>query len=86
MPRRDDPVTAEEYNTLIDTYNADPTVDNYHKIEYIDCDKRELEDIKNEIKDQLEDNTLTDSQKESLNQALIRQTVFQKYRRWIQMR
>lgn len=66
------PVTAEEYNTLIDTYNADPTVDNYHKIEYIDCDKRELEDIKNEIKDQLEDNTLTDSQKESLNQALIR--------------
>lgn len=30
------PVTAEEYNTLIDTYNADPTVDNYHKIEYID--------------------------------------------------
>lgn len=50
MPRRDDPVTAEEYNTLIDTYNADPTVDNYHKIEYIDCDKRELEDIKTRSK------------------------------------
>lgn len=35
------PVTAKEYNTLIDTYNADPSVDNYHDIPYIEYDKRD---------------------------------------------
>lgn len=34
------PITAKEYNTLIDTYNADPSVDNYHDIDYIEYDKR----------------------------------------------
>lgn len=35
------PITAKEYNTLIDTYNADPSVDNYHDIAYIEYDTRD---------------------------------------------
>ncbi len=38
------PVTVEEYNTLIDTYNADPSVENYHPINYISVDKRVVDD------------------------------------------
>ncbi|MBO5373260.1 MAG: leucine-rich repeat protein [Lachnospiraceae bacterium] len=36
------PITVKEYNTIIDTYNADSTVENYHKISYIEVDKSEL--------------------------------------------
>ena len=36
------PITLGEYNTLIDTYNADDTVNNYHEIKHIPIDKREL--------------------------------------------
>lgn len=36
------PITVEEYNTLIDTYNGDPTVNNYHRIDYIPVDTRIL--------------------------------------------
>ena len=35
------PITAKEYNTLIDTYNSDPSVDNYHDIAYIEYDTRD---------------------------------------------
>lgn len=38
------PITVKEYNTLIDTYNGDPSVNNYHKIDYIPVDKRVLGD------------------------------------------
>lgn len=37
------PITVKEYNTLIDTYNADPGVSNYHKIKYISVDTRKTE-------------------------------------------
>lgn len=29
------PITVKEYNAMIDAYNSDPTVDNWHKIDYI---------------------------------------------------
>ncbi len=84
MPRRMIPVTAEEYNTLIDT-TQDPTVDSIIRLNISIA--IESWKILKQIKDQLEDNTLTDSQKESLNQALIRgEQSFKKYRRWIQIR
>lgn len=38
------PITVEEYNTLIDTYNADPGIDNYHKINYVSLDTRVYDD------------------------------------------
>lgn len=36
------PVTAKEYNRLIETYNSDPTVPNYHQIDFIQLDSREI--------------------------------------------
>ena len=66
------PITAEEYNTLIDTYNADTSVDNYHHIDYIECDKRELEDSIDIIKKALEDETLSDDVKAQLQDNLTR--------------
>ncbi|MBO5302564.1 MAG: leucine-rich repeat protein [Lachnospiraceae bacterium] len=36
------PITVEEYNTIIDTYNSDETVENYHHIDYIEVDTRGL--------------------------------------------
>lgn len=66
------PITAEEYNRLIDTYNADPSVDNYHKIDYIECDKRELEGVIAGIKKKLEDTTLTDETRKNLEDSLLR--------------
>lgn len=38
------PITVEEYNTLIDTYNADPSIDNYHPIDYVSLDTRVYDD------------------------------------------
>ncbi len=49
------PITVKEYNNIIDTYNADPTVNNYHEIDYIPVDKRCLEDILDEINEALKD-------------------------------
>lgn len=60
------PVTADEYNRLIDAYNADSKVENYHEIDYIGVDKRELDDILDEIEKQLEDDGLTEEEKENL--------------------
>jgi len=37
-------ITAEEYNTMIDVYNANPDIPNYHEIEYIKVDTREAQD------------------------------------------
>lgn len=45
------PITAGEYNRLIDTYNADPTVDNYHPIDYIEIDhKAPVKNLKAQLK------------------------------------
>lgn len=64
------PVTAEEYNTLIDTYNADSSVSNYHEIEYISCDKRALEDTVAKIEKKLEDTSLSAEDKDALEKKL----------------
>ena len=66
------PITVEEYNTLIDTYNADSSVDNYHQIDYIECDKRELEDTVNTIKKALEDENISDAVRKELEASLIK--------------
>ncbi len=66
------PITAAEYNTLIDTYNADTTVDNYHPIEYIDCDKRELQDLKETIDAAMADEKVSDEVKEQLADSLTK--------------
>ena len=44
------PITVEEYNALVDTYNADTTVSNYHPIKHIQIDKRALTDKSAELK------------------------------------
>lgn len=44
------PITVEEYNALVDTYNADTTVNNYHPIKHIQIDKRALTDKSAELK------------------------------------
>jgi hypothetical protein len=65
------PITAAEYNEIIDTYNSDPTVDNYHEISYIQMDNRELADSVEEVKEKLEDPTgLTDTQVEALKDSV----------------
>lgn len=66
------PITAEEYNTLINTYNADPTVNNYHPIDYIAVDKRPLEDFIADLEDQLGSEDLSDVQKAALKGRIIR--------------
>lgn len=43
------PITVEEYNTLIDTYNADPEIDNYHEINYVSLDTRIYDDKVQEL-------------------------------------
>ncbi len=48
------PITVKEYNTLIDTYNADPSVDNYHPIDYISVDTRSFEEKAQELKAKLD--------------------------------
>lgn len=62
------PVTADEYNRLIDTYNADSKVENYHEIDYIGVDKRELDDILSQIEEQLKDDDLAEEEKEILEE------------------
>ena len=64
------PVTAAEYNQLIDTYNADPTISNYHKIDYISCDTRELEDTIASMKEKLD--SLSDTEKKNLEDTIAR--------------
>lgn len=49
------PITVKEYNAIIDTYNSDPTVNNYHQIDYIPVDKRCLSDILADINEALKD-------------------------------
>ena len=43
------PITVEEYNALIDTYNADPGIDNYHEINYVSLDTRIYDDKVQEL-------------------------------------
>lgn len=44
------PITVKEYNTMIDTYNADPGITNYHEIKYIPVDTRAYDDKAAELK------------------------------------
>lgn len=44
------PITVKEYNTMIDVYNSDPTVNNYHPLDYIAVDNRELGELSAELK------------------------------------
>ena len=64
------PVTAAEYNQLIDAYNADPTISNYHKIDYISCDIRELEDVIASMKEKLD--SLSGTEKKNLEDTIAR--------------
>jgi len=65
------PITVEEYNTLIDTYNADDSVDNYHDISYIEVDKRELQATMEWIRTALKDTSkFTQAQITELNKIL----------------
>lgn len=49
------PITLKEYNTLVETYNSDPEVENYHPIAYIEVDKRELADTIASLEQALKD-------------------------------
>ncbi len=59
------PITAEEYNTLIDTYNADDTIDNYHPIEYV-VDKSAFNAKRKELKAAAATNDYTKSMKDQM--------------------
>lgn len=43
------PITVEEYNAMIDAYNADPEIDNYHEIKYAPLDTRIYSDKAQEL-------------------------------------
>ncbi len=59
------PITAEEYNTLIDTYNADSSIDNYHPIDYV-TDTSKLKHKKTELKAAAGTNDYTQSMKSQM--------------------
>ena len=65
------PITLKEYNTLIDTYNADSEINNYHEISYIEVDKRELQATVEWIQNALRDTSkLTQAEITELNKIL----------------
>ncbi len=61
------PITVKEYNTMIDTYNADPSIANYHEIKYIPVDTRAYEDKAAELKKAAQSSEYTASAKTQMN-------------------
>ena len=64
------PITVEEYNTLIDTYNADDTVNNWHEIDYIKVDSRRFDTRQAELEKAIAGNDYTDSVKAQMKTIL----------------
>ena len=64
------PITVEEYNTLIDTYNADPSIDNFHQIDYISVDTREYDAKMEELKKAAESSAYSDNVKASMKKMV----------------
>ncbi len=64
------PITVEEYNTLIDTYNADDTVNNWHEIDYIKVDSRRFDTKQAELEKAIAGNEYTDSVKAQMKMVL----------------
>lgn len=61
------PITAEEYNAMIDAYNADPDIYNYHEIEYIAIDTRAYDDKAEELKKAAQSSEYSASTKTQMN-------------------
>lgn len=61
------PITVKEYNTMIDTYNADPGITNYHEIKYIPVDTRAYDDKAAELKKAAQSSEYTASVKTQMN-------------------
>lgn len=66
------PITVKEYNTLINTYNADSSVDNYHPISYISVDKREFSDYLDSLEEKIKNDGLSDELVTALKAKVIR--------------
>ncbi len=64
------PITVKEYNTLIDTYNSDPSVNNYHRINYIPVDTREYDAKVDALKAAVKSDEYTDSMKAQMNKVI----------------
>lgn len=64
------PITVKEYNTLIDTYNSDPSVNNYHKIDYISVDTREFDTKVEALKTAVNSNEYTNTVKAQMNKLI----------------
>lgn len=64
------PITVEEYNTMIDTYNADPSIDNFHKIDYISVDTREYDAKMKELDAASKSNVYSDDVKATMKKML----------------
>lgn len=61
------PITVKEYNTMIDTYNADPSITNYHPIAYIPVDTRAYDDKAAELKNAAQSSAYSASVKAQMN-------------------
>ncbi len=70
------PITVKEYNTLIDTYNADSSVSNYHKIDYISVDSRKFDAKREELKQAAASNDYTDSMKAQMTKLAETEQAF----------
>ncbi len=70
------PITVKEYNTLIDTYNADSSVSNYHKIDYISVDSRKFDAKREELKQAAVSNEYTDSMKAQMTKLAETEQAF----------
>ncbi|MCI8858335.1 MAG: hypothetical protein HFI71_02210 [Lachnospiraceae bacterium] len=64
------PITVEEYNTMIDTYNADPSIDNFHKIDYISVDTREYDAKMEELRKAATSSAYSDNVKAQMKKML----------------
>lgn len=64
------PITVEEYNTLIDTYNADKTVDNWHEIDYIKVDSRKFDTKQAELEQAVAGDEYTDGIKAQMRTVI----------------
>lgn len=69
------PITVDEYNTLIDTYNADSSVSNYHKIDYISIDTSKFDAKRQELKAAAVTNEYTDSIKKQMTELANKKVV-----------
>lgn len=64
------PITVKEYNAMIDAYNSDKTVDNWHEIDYIKVDSRKFDEKQAKLEQAIVGNEYTDGIKEQMRTVM----------------